>query len=91
MNHIKIYKEEVTDLAWDEYSNMPHAEVCEDYLVFYTVSTPNAITAVCAEFMEQSELREAIYAELGPDYDQAFEVECTQRELAEQLISLLDD
>ena len=37
MNYIKIYQDEVSDLAYTEYANMPHAIVHDDHIVFYTI------------------------------------------------------
>jgi|GEM_PF-3561393 len=37
VNHLKIYKDEVTTLAWEEYCSLEHAQVFDDYLIFNTV------------------------------------------------------
>lgn len=38
MNHILIYRDEATDLVYESYLKLPHAEVHEDFIKFYTIN-----------------------------------------------------
>lgn len=89
MNHIIINQDEVDEAAYENYLRLPHADIYDNHIVFYTVGDAKAITDTCLDYIELIDDRN--YCNDTEDYDEAFEVECNQRELAEQLISLLDD
>lgn len=89
MNYIIINQDEVDDVVYANYLKLPHADIYDNHIVFYTVGNAKAITDACLEYTDLIDDRND-YND-AEDYDGAFEVECTQRDLAEELISLIDD